>query len=161
MVGHILICNGYGVRFLMKNLPSVPCGTPAYTAMDADGRSGGSRKARRQRPLTVTCRSYRDSVKATVAQLLTDGATLERGLQTILDEQGQRDMWLEIEVMEGITSIGWLNSPDCPTSCGLPRYPKNLAPMMKQVFEPMAQRIKSPSRPGFCKTKLTLSFASI
>jgi hypothetical protein len=36
-----------------------------------------------------------------VAQLLTDGATLEREFQTILDEQGRRDMWVEIEVIEG------------------------------------------------------------
>jgi len=38
-----------------------------------------------------------ESVKPMVAQLLTDGATLERGLQTILDERGRRDLWVEIE----------------------------------------------------------------
>ena len=51
-----------------------------------------------------------DSVKPTVAHLLTEGATLERGLQTILDEQGRRDMWVEAgSLWRDITSTGLNN----------------------------------------------------
>ena len=82
-----------------------------------------------------------DSVKATVAQLLTDGATLERGLQTILDEQGQRDMWLEIEVMEGHYEHWVAQFAGLTNELRAANVPEESRTMMKQIFEPMAQRI--------------------
>ena len=82
-----------------------------------------------------------DSVKATVAQLLTDGATLERGLQTILDEQGQRDMWLEIEVMEGHYEHWVAQFAGLINELRAANVPEESRTMMKQIFEPMAQRI--------------------
>ena len=41
-----------------------------------------------------------DSVKATVSRLLTDGAMLERGFQTVFDAPEQHDMWVETELLE-------------------------------------------------------------
>jgi hypothetical protein len=41
-----------------------------------------------------------DSLKATVARLLTDGATLERGFQAVLDARPERDLWVEAELLE-------------------------------------------------------------
>jgi len=82
-----------------------------------------------------------DSVKATVAQLLTDGATLERRLQTILDEQGQRDMWLEIEVMEGHYEHWVAQFAGLTNELRAANVPEESRTMMKQIFEPMAQCI--------------------
>lgn len=82
-----------------------------------------------------------DSVKKTVAQLLTDGATIERGLQTIIDRQEQRDMWLEIEIMDShhehwVTQFAGL--ADLLRTANVPRETQV---MMMRIFEPMAQRI--------------------
>ena len=82
-----------------------------------------------------------DSVKATVAQLLTDGATLERGLQTILNEQGQRDMWLEIEIMEGHHEHWVAQYAGLANESRDANVPEESHAMLKQIFEPMSQRI--------------------
>ena len=41
-----------------------------------------------------------ESAKATVSRLLTDGAMLERDFQAAFDAPGQRDMWVEAELLE-------------------------------------------------------------
>ena len=82
-----------------------------------------------------------DSVKATVAQLLTDGATLERGLQTILNEQVQRDMWLEIEIMEGHHEHWVAQYAGLANESRDANVPEESHAMLKQIFEPMSQRI--------------------
>jgi hypothetical protein len=82
-----------------------------------------------------------DSVKPTVAQLLTDGATLERGLQTILNEQGQRDMWLEIEIMEGNHEHWVAQYAGLANESRDANVPEESHAMLKQIFEPMSQRI--------------------
>jgi hypothetical protein len=61
----------------------------------------------------------------------------------ILDEQGQRDMWLEIEIMEGhhehwvaqYAGLGLANE------LRVANIAEESRAMMKQIFEPMAQRI--------------------
>ena len=82
-----------------------------------------------------------DSVKATVAQLLTDGATLERGLQTILNEQGQRDMWLEIEIMEGHHEHWVAQYAGLVNESRDANVPEESHAMLKKIFETMSQRI--------------------
>ena len=82
-----------------------------------------------------------DSVKPTVARLLTEGATIERGLQTILDERGQRDMWVEIEVMAGYYEDWMAQLAGLTDILRAAHVPKESHAMMMQVFEPMAQRI--------------------
>ena len=82
-----------------------------------------------------------DSIKATVAQLLTDGSTLEREFQTILDEQGRRDMWVEIEVMAGCHEHWVSRFVGLAEELRGSNVPKESIEMMKLIFEPMAQRI--------------------
>ena len=61
----------------------------------------------------------------------------------ILDKQGQRDMWLEIEIMEGhhehwvaqYAGLGLANE------LRVANVAEESRTMMKQIFEPMAQRI--------------------
>ena len=118
-------------------MPRVPRSVPLRYA---DGGSGGSRKQEGKDRLRSLA-GVADSVKATVAQLLTDGATLERGLQTILDEQGQRDMWLEIEVMEGHYEHWVAQFAGLTNELRAAKVPEESRTMMKQIFEPMAQRI--------------------
>ncbi len=82
-----------------------------------------------------------DSIKATVAQLLTDGSTLEREFQTILDEQGRRDMWVAIEVMAGCHEHWVSRFVGLAEELRGSNVPKESIEMMKLIFEPMAQRI--------------------
>ena len=76
-----------------------------------------------------------------VAQLLTDGVTLERGLQTILDERGRRDLWVEIEVMAGYYEHWMAQAAGLTDACRVARVPRESHAMMMRIFEPMAQRI--------------------
>lgn len=82
-----------------------------------------------------------DSVRPTVAQLLTDGATIERGLQTIIDGQGQRDMWLEIEIMETHHEHWVEKFAGLANLLQTAHVPRETQVMMMRIFEPMAQRI--------------------
>jgi len=76
----------------------------------------------------------------------------------ILDKQGQRDMWLEIEIMEGhhehwvaqYAGLGLANE------LRVANVAEESRTMMKQIFQPMAQRINHLHGQIFCKTKLIL-----
>ncbi len=84
-----------------------------------------------------------DSVKATVSQLLTDGATIERGLQTIIDEQGQRDMWLEIEIMDSHHEHWVAQFAGLANLLLTAHVSSETRVMIMRIFEPMAQRINA------------------
>lgn len=81
------------------------------------------------------------SVKATVAQLLTDGATLERGFQTVLNTHGQHDMWVEKEVLEGHHQQWTAQLAGLSGELRTANVPDESHAMLMRVFEPMAQRI--------------------
>lgn len=82
-----------------------------------------------------------DPIKATVAQLLTDGATIERGCQTILDGHGQRDMWVEIEVID-TQHEHWVEKFNGLTGeLRAAHVPYKSYKLLMELFEPMAQRI--------------------
>jgi hypothetical protein len=82
-----------------------------------------------------------DSVIPIIVQLMTDGATIERELQTILDGQGQRDMWLEIEIVD-CHHEHWVAQFAGLTNLLLTaNVPRESQVMMMRIFEPMAQRI--------------------
>ena len=76
----------------------------------------------------------------------------------ILDEQGHRDRWLEIEIMEGhhehwvaqYAGLGLANE------LRVANVAEESRAMMKQIFQPMAQRINHLHGQVFCKTKLIL-----
>lgn len=95
--------------------------------------------------------SLPDSVKATVSQLLTDGATIERGLQTILDEQGQRDMWLEIEIMDNHHEQWVIQFAGLENLLQTAHIPRESQVMMMRIFEPMVQRINHLHAQVFAK----------
>ena len=82
-----------------------------------------------------------ESIKPMVAQLLTDGATLERGLQTILDERGRCDQWVEIEVMAGYYEHWMAQAAGLTDACRVARVHRESHAMMMRIFEPMAERI--------------------
>jgi hypothetical protein len=85
---------------------------------------------------------FPDSIKAIVSRLLTDGATLEREFQVILDGQAQqRDMWVEIEVMAGCHEHWVSRFSGLTDELRVSNVPQESVKIMKQVFEPMAQRI--------------------
>lgn len=93
-----------------------------------------------------------ETVKRTVAQLLTDGATLERELQTILDQQGRRDMWVQLEVMEGCHEHWLARYHDLPDVLQVAKVDgESRAMMMTLVFKPMAQRINQLYRQAISK----------
>ncbi len=82
-----------------------------------------------------------DSVKATVAQLLTEGATIERGLQTIIDGREQRDMWLEIEIMDSHHEHWVTQFAGLANLLRTANVPRETQVMIMRIFKPMAQRI--------------------
>jgi hypothetical protein len=89
-----------------------------------------------------------DPVKATVARLLTDGATLERGFQAVLDARPQHDMWVEAELLEE-TRQQWI-----ALLAGLPRelqaagVSETSRTMMRGNFGTHGSAHRAPSRPG-------------
>lgn len=84
-----------------------------------------------------------ESAKATVAQLLTNGATLERELQTIFNAFKQQDMWLEIEVMQGHHQQWTAQFAKLPSELRAAKVPYQSYAMLMRIFEPMAQRINA------------------
>lgn len=92
-----------------------------------------------------------DSVKPMVVQLLTDGATVERGLQTIIDGQGQRDMWLEIEIMDSHHEHWVTQFAGLANLLQTSHVPRESQVMIMRIFEPMAQRINSLHAQIFAK----------
>jgi len=82
-----------------------------------------------------------DSLKAVVSKLLSIGTTLEGGLQSIIDATGQRDLWMEIELLEEHYqnwTAHWTSLPDALRATPIPEESRLL---MMQLFEAMAQRI--------------------
>jgi hypothetical protein len=81
----------------------------------------------------------------------------------ILDEQGQRDMWLEIEIMEGhhehwvaqYVGLGLANE------LRVANVAEESRTMMKQIFEPMAQRINHLHGQVFLQNKVDSPYAII
>ena len=65
----------------------------------------------------------------------------ERRLQTILDERGQRDLWVEIEVMAGYCEHWMDQVAGLADACRVARVHRESHAMMMRIFEPMAQRI--------------------
>ncbi|MEQ1636829.1 MAG: hypothetical protein ABL903_09045 [Methylococcales bacterium] len=82
-----------------------------------------------------------ESIKVTVAQLLTEGAKIESGFQTIIDGQGQRDLWLEIEVMEGHHEYWVAQFNGLPDKLRTANIPDESHAMMLNIFIPMSQRL--------------------
>ena len=71
----------------------------------------------------------------------------------ILDEQGQRDMWLEIEIMEGYHEywVAQYAGLGLANELRVANVHKESRTMMKQIFEPMAQRINHLQGQVFAK----------
>jgi hypothetical protein len=80
-------------------------------------------------------------VKTTVARLLTDGATLERCFQTVLDARPGRDLWVEAELLEQTHQRWTALLARLPAECDVAAVPDGSRAMMRRIFEPMAQRI--------------------
>ncbi len=80
-------------------------------------------------------------VKTTVARLLTDGATLERGFQMVLDARPGRDLWVEAELLEQTHQRWTALLARLPAECDAAAVPEASRAMMRRIFEPMAQRI--------------------
>jgi len=61
----------------------------------------------------------------------------------ILDEQVQRDMWLEIEIMEGQHEhwVAQYAGLELANELRVANIAEESRSMMKQIFQPMAQRI--------------------
>ena len=79
------------------------------------------------------------SLKATVAQLLTDGAALESGFQTLLDANEQHDRSLETKALKGLHrqwAAQLAGVYDEFRSANAPDYA-----ILLRIFDPMAQRI--------------------
>ncbi|CAE6868123.1 hypothetical protein R69746_08233 [Paraburkholderia aspalathi] len=84
-----------------------------------------------------------DSVKPAVLRLLSDGATLERELQAILDARPQRDLWVQAELLEE-TYRQWsallAQLPELVQAADVPEVSRA---MMREILEPMTQRIET------------------
>ena len=81
------------------------------------------------------------SLKAPVAQLLTKGAALERGLQTVLDARGPQDMWVEMEILEGQHQEWTVQLAGLSGDFLAGNMPGEACGILTRIFEPMAQRI--------------------
>ena len=76
----------------------------------------------------------------------------------ILDEQGHRDMWLEIEIMEEhhenwVTQYAGLGLAN---ELRVANIAEESSIDDEANFSANGSTYQSPSRPGFCKTKLIL-----
>ena len=84
-----------------------------------------------------------DSVKPAVLRLLSDGATLERELQAILDARPQRDLWVQAELLEE-TYRQWsallAQLPELVQAADVPEVSRA---MIREILEPMTQRIET------------------
>lgn len=82
------------------------------------------------------------SVKATVAQLLTNGAALERGFQTVLDAREPGDHWVDAELLDGQYQDWTARLAGLSSVLLVTKVPEESSVMLMRVFEPMAQRIE-------------------
>ena len=81
------------------------------------------------------------SIKATVAQLLTEGASLERGFQSVLDARGQHNLWVETIVLEEHHQKWTAQLTGLSGELLANHVPEESHAMLMRIFEPMAQRI--------------------
>ena len=82
-----------------------------------------------------------DSLKVLVSKLLLIGTTLEGFHQSVIDATGQRDLRMEIELLEEhhqAWTAHWTSLPDALQATPIPEESRVL---MMQQFETMAQRI--------------------
>ena len=82
-----------------------------------------------------------ESVKPTVAQLLSLGASIERGLQAVIDDHGRRDTSIEEALLD--TNLQQWTAKLAGLSGELSRVgvPKESRALVMAIFEPMTQRI--------------------
>lgn len=81
------------------------------------------------------------SLKTPVAQLLTKGAALERGFQTVLDAREPCDMWVEIYILEDQFQEWTAQRASLSDAFRSTNMPEEAYGILMLVFEPMAQRI--------------------
>lgn len=84
-----------------------------------------------------------DSIKPTVLRLLSDGATLEREFQTILDARPQRDLWVKAELLEHTWQQWTTLLAQLPALLLEADVPEVSRETMRAIFEPMALRIEN------------------
>lgn len=82
-----------------------------------------------------------ESVKPTVAQLLNLGASLERGLQAVIDAHGQRDTSIEDSLLETNHQQWTAKLAGLSGELRGVGVPEESHALMMTIFEPMAQRI--------------------
>ncbi|MDD2800074.1 MAG: hypothetical protein PHC94_04820 [Methylobacter sp.] len=66
----------------------------------------------------------------------------ERSLQTILDEQGRRDMWVERKVMAGHYAHWFKQFGGLADALQAANVPQASQTLMRALFEPIAQRLQ-------------------
>lgn len=81
------------------------------------------------------------SLKAPIAQLLTNGAALERGLQTVLDAHEPRDLWVDMEILEDHHQQWTAQLAGLSGEFRAANMPEEAYEILMRVFESMAQRI--------------------
>lgn len=81
-----------------------------------------------------------DSVKPTVVCLLTDGATLERQLQALLDAYGWHDAHVETKIQEAYLQWTAMHA-GLPGKLCSAQVPEESCAMLMGAFDTMAQRI--------------------
>ncbi|WP_434113786.1 hypothetical protein [Paraburkholderia caffeinilytica] len=84
-----------------------------------------------------------DSVKPAVLRLLSDGATLERELQAILDARPQRDLWVQAELLEQTYRQWGALFAQLPELVRAADVPEVSRAMVRKILEPMTQRIET------------------
>ena len=82
-----------------------------------------------------------ESVKPTVAQLLSLGASLERGLQAVIDAHGQRDTSIEDALLDTNHQQWTAKLAGLSGELRSAGVPEESCALMMTIFEPMAQRI--------------------
>jgi hypothetical protein len=82
-----------------------------------------------------------DSIKTIVSELLKEGAAIEQGCQSIIDQQHKRDMWLEIEIIE--TKLEWWmrSFSELPKQLQKANVPAESCSIMLEILTPMCKRI--------------------
>lgn len=84
---------------------------------------------------------FPDSIKKIVSDLLKEGAAIEQGGQSIIDQQHKRDMWLEIEIIE--TKLEWWmrSFSELPKQLQQANVPAESCSIMLDILTPMYERI--------------------
>jgi hypothetical protein len=141
MVGHVLdlqriwsTVSDESLAFLCRRYP----GLYRYGMLMEEAAEAESKKA-------TTSYSHLpqlpDAAKAAVAQLLTHGAALERGLQTVLEAHGQPGQRVAIDLLERQRGQWQAQLSELPGQLRAADVPRESVDMLLRIFEPMAQRI--------------------